>query len=670
MAQISKLVLQEIPLFSELTDEDREQVSQKAEVLEYRKGQIIYEQGNAPSGFYCVLAGRVVISSKDTFGNAIILEYLHRAKYFGIISLLTNEPHSVTAQAINDCVILFIKKDDFDHFLRKMPHLAIDLSKTLSRRLKRKDLHQKTIFESSIISVFSSYSQAGKTIYALNLGLSLKKETHKSVVILDILPLDKIHTLPQKLGFSGCKILDLSNSAADNPNLVKEFLVEAKSGIGLVCFHYRPEDEICVRRLVGIISLLVNDYHFLIIDLPSLMDRPIFNILNQSDVIHILTSPEQVDLKRTRHLIERLVDEFAFKEEKIKVVINEYKHSRLTHEEQVEILNKNIFATLPKIELESCDRLVEDEPVCEYARAVRRIARQLGESMVGLVLGVGVGYGFCHIGVLKVIEEEKIPIDVIVGASIGSVIASLWAIGKSSEEILEITKEFKAPKHIWNLLDFTLPFMGFIKGNKLRKLLDRHLGNKTFYDVKLPLKIVASDVKRKESRVFEKGLLVDAIMASCAMPGVFLPFKIKEEMLFDGGIINPLPTEPLIKIGVKKIIAVNVTPSRQDILRQYEEIRGQISVGITGNIKKRSWFGLREYIRNSFKNNILDIIFSSIEVLQSEVALKEAQLADVVLHPNTSGLNWLELHRAEEFAKRGEEEARKNLDKIWQVIRE
>ncbi|MBI4982337.1 MAG: patatin-like phospholipase family protein [Candidatus Omnitrophica bacterium] len=670
MTQISKLVLQEIPLFSELTDDEREQVIQKTEIIEYKKGQVIYEEGSLPSGFYCVLAGRVLISSRDAFGNTRVLEYLHRAKYFGIISLLTSEPHSVTAQAINDCVILFIKKDDFEYFLRRIPHLAIDLSKTLSRRLKRKDIHQKTIFESSIISVFSSYSQAGKTIYALNLGLSLKKETHKSVVILDILPQDKAHTLPQKLGVSDYKVLDLSSLAADNPNLVKEFLVKEKSGIGLVCFYYKPEDEICVRRLVGIVSLLVNDFHFLILDLPSLMDRPIFNILNQSDFIHILTSPEPVDLKRTRHLIERLVDEFSFKEEKVRVIINEYKHSKLTHGEQVEILNKGIFATLPKIELESCDRLVDEMPACEYARAVRRIARQLGESMVGLVLGVGVGYGFCHIGVLRVLEEEKIPIDVIVGASIGSVIASLWAVGKSSKEILEITKEFKEPKHIWNLLDFTLPFMGFIKGNKLRKLLDKHLGNKTFYDVKLPLRIVASDVKRKESKVFEKGLLVDAIMASCAMPGVFMPFKIKEEMLFDGGIINPLPTEPLIKMGVKKIIAVNVTPSRQDVLRQYEEIRGQIATGIAGNIKKRSWFGLREYIRNSFKTNILDIIFSSIEVLQSEVALKEAQLADVVLHPDTSGLNWLELHRAEEFAKRGEEETRKNLDRIWQVIKE
>ncbi len=79
---------------------------------------------------------------------------------------------------------------------------------------------------------------------------------------------------------------------------------------------------------------------------------------------------------------------------------------------------------------------------------------------------------------------------------------------------------------------------------------------------------------------------------------------------------------------------------------------------------------MRQYIRDIFKNNILDFIFSSVEILQSEVAQKEAQLADVVLHPDTSGLYWLELHRAEEFAKRGEDEARKNLDKIKQLVNE
>ncbi len=240
--------------------------------------------------------------------------------------------------------------------------------------------------------------------------------------------------------------------------------------------------------------------------------------------------------------------------------------------------------------------------------------------------------------------------------------------GRSAQEILEITKEFKEPKYIWGMVDLTFPSLGFIKGNKLHNFLEKYLGNKTYSDIKLPLKIIASDVKRKESKVLDKGLLVDAIMASCAMPGVFRPFKFKEDILLDGGVISPLPTEPLFKMGVKKIIAVNVTPSREDLIGQYEKIK-EIVINSQGEKKKRR-FSLRQYFIDRFKTNILDIIFSSIEIMQSEIAKKEAQLADIVLHPDMSGLHWLELHKAEDFAKRGEEETRKNLDRIWQIINE
>jgi len=88
------------------------------------------------------------------------------------------------------------------------------------------------------------------------------------------------------------------------------------------------------------------------------------------------------------------------------------------------------------------------------------------------------------------------------------------------------------------------------------------------------------------------------------------------------------------------------------------------------SIRKKHWFNIREYLRNKLRTNILDIVFSSVEIMQSEIIQREAQLADIVLHPRTQGLHWLELSRASEFAKIGEEEARRHLDKIWRIINE
>ncbi len=664
-----EFIIKELPVFSGLTKNELAMISSKSQIIEYRKGQVIYAQGDAPDAFYCILCGRVQIYVADKTNNPLILEYLHRGKYFGIISLLTDEVHSVTSQALNDCNILVINKKDFNFILQNIPHLAIDLSRTLSRRLKRKDVHQKKIFESTVISVFSSYAQAGKTVYALNLSLSLNRETHKSVIILDILPKEKIHTLPHKLDIQQPPILDLS-LATDIYALPKDFILKSKFGVDLFCFYYQQENEICLKRLVEILSLLVNDYHYIILDLPAAMDQSIISMLNQSDLIHILSSPDETDLKRTSHLIDRLKTDFNFDPKKIKTIVNEYKLAKINYKDQLDVLGYDIFATVPKIEFDAPIRLIIDEPDCEYSKVVRRIARQLGDCLVGLVLGVGVGYGFCHVGVLKVIEEEKIPVDVIVGSSIGALIASLWAIGKNSSEILEITREFREPKHIWGLIDITFPSIGFLKGNKLYRFLKKHLGDKTFYDVKLPLKIVASDVGRKEPKILDKGPLVDAIMASCSMPGVFAPFKFKEEVLFDGGVTYPLPTEPLIQMGVKKIIAVNVTPSREDILKQLKRLKDGVPSEYPVDTAKSKRIGLFSRLKNIFKLNIVDIIFSSVEVLQSEVARREGELADIVLHPDTTGLFWLELHKADEFAKRGEAEARRQLDKIKELVNE
>ena len=87
--------------------------------------------------------GRVVVYTKGADGVENILEHLHYGKYFGVISLLTNEGHSVTAKATNDCSLLVIEKEGFDFVLTKIPKLAVDLSRMLSRRLKRKDIHQR-----------------------------------------------------------------------------------------------------------------------------------------------------------------------------------------------------------------------------------------------------------------------------------------------------------------------------------------------------------------------------------------------------------------------------------------------------------------------------------------------------------------------------------------------
>lgn len=659
-------ILKEIPVFAGISRKQRDHIIKDSELREYKKGQVVYKEGSQSSFLFCIIRGRVAVATQDKYGKQTILEHLHRGKFFGVISSLTGEPHSVTARAINDSLLLAVKKEDIDIFLRKIPQLAIELSRVLSRRMRHKDFRVKAIFESTVISVLSSYPQSGKTVYASNLAFSLSREARKRVAILDICPPERIHRMPRVLAASEpYRVFNLSSRIL-SASEYKDYIFKDPRGVDLIYMTYSHNDGIWQRSFVDILSRMVNEYHYIIVDLPSTREPGILNILNQADIIHLLTTARSLDLRSTRILMQTLDEDYRFPVQKIKVILNQPKSIKLKPEETFRLLGHDVYASLPRIESRASGRIVLERPDAEYSKVIRRIARQEGDCLLGLALGVGAAYGLCHIGVLKVIEEEKIPVDVIAGASIGSVIASLWATGRSSAEILSITQEFKQPQYILNLLDFTLPLQGFIKGNKLYGFLKKYLGNMTFYDVKIPLKIVASDVKKRETLVLDRGSLVDAIMASCSMPGIFMPFKMKDKMLFDGGVLSPLPTEPLIEMGIKRVIAVNVTPSREDIKRQYESAKDDMEGDRPSG--GREWFDLKGYFQEKLKTNILDVIFSSFEIMQSAVAQKEAQLADVVLHPDLSGLHWLSLHKAEVFAKRGEEEARRNLDKIKQLI--
>jgi len=659
--------LKEIPLFSKLSEAQLEIILEKASFVEYKKGELIYQEGDPPNAFFCIFSGRVLLSAKDRFGQEQTLEYLHRGQYFGVISLITGEPHSVTSRAVNDSLLLKIEKSDFNSILAKIPSLSFDLIQTLSRRLKRKDLHPKTIFESTIISIYSSSSQAGKTVYAINLALSLGKETRKKIILLDIAYSQKAHRIPQRLGAKAqFESLDLTYEP-DIEASFRDYLLRDIYGLDILCLSYQPQLPHNLKYIVSLLSLLVNDYHYIILDLPAKMDETIFGMLNQSDMIQLISAPTIIDLKKTQRLMRRLIEEQNFNPEKIKVIVNEKRLALLAYPEKQALLGKKIYANLPKFQNTYPELLVLNEPNLEYSRAVRRIARELGDCLVGLALGVGAAYGLAHIGVLKVIEEEDIPLDMLSGASIGALIAAFWAAGFRAEEIAKIAEEeFKDTNIVRNLMDLTFPRLGFIKGHKIARLLRKYLGRKTFYDIKLPLKIIACGLRQKRSIVIEKGYLVDAVLASCAMPGVFRPVQLKEELLVDGGILNPLPTEVLLKNNIRKIIAVNVTPSPQDILNALKK-------GYTPKeniLRKKGFLGLKWHFRDIFKVDILDFIFGSIEIMQSEMAQQESEVADIVLHPDVSGLKWLEFYRAREFIQRGIEEARRNLNKIKELIKE
>ncbi len=692
MGQISKIidkfsVLKQLPIFSKLKWFELQKVAVKCSFFEFKKGELICKEGTPADGFYCIVSGRVQAFSARQGEERRNAEFLHRGMYFGIISLLTGETHSLSFEAINDSVILKIEKDDFSNVLDLVPRLGIEFSHSLSRRLRSRETKSWSIFESNIISIYSPVKASGSSTYAINLALSLERETKKKVIFVSINSDQNgkpetvtSHDASPKWTRPAVALKDIVN----DHQRIRMSISRGDLNIAVLSVTIDPQDFWLVDQISHFVSILATDYHFIVVDLPNEMDDVVFKTLTQSDTIHLITKDASGDLKQIRHVIERLRKVLGekFNKDKMQVVISGMEQKcYLSYEEISQAIGYDVFQTLPHItsqELSSAlvsDRMtvITPDPKSEYAKSVRKIARRIGGVLVGLVLGGGAALGIAHVGVIRVLEKENIPIDVVVGSSIGALIAALWAVGKNANELETIAREFENRKASLKLVDL-LPSKSGLSGHNITRWLRKHLGDKTFYSTRIPFKAIAYDLVRREELVVGEGSLVDAVRASIAIPGVISPIVRKGRLIIDGGVVNPLPTNVVSAMGIKKIIAINVLQSPSDVVNGYEVIEKKIQEEEKIPFRKApmKYLGVRAYrlLTKLFYPNIADIIVRSLQAVEYVIAEQSSQQADVLIHPDLTGINWFELYQVDRLIKSGEEAAYRHLPEIRKLINE
>ncbi len=224
---------------------------------------------------------------------------------------------------------------------------------------------------------------------------------------------------------------------------------------------------------------------------------------------------------------------------------------------------------------------------------------------IGLALGSGGARGLAHILILEVFEELGIKPSIMSGCSIGAIIASVYAAGISAKDMREIVDEvvFQKNSKFWEIhrrsdfvkmLDFIDPSLlkpgGIIKGEKFINFLEQTIKVSTFEELKIPLKVVATEYWEKKETVFDKGNLFNAIRASYSIPGLFTPVKVNKHLYIDGGMVNPLPFD-LIKEESDITIAVDVTAPRteyeEDIPPAYELLFSTYQIMQTSLIREK-----------------------------------------------------------------------------------
>jgi len=210
------------------------------------------------------------------------------------------------------------------------------------------------------------------------------------------------------------------------------------------------------------------------------------------------------------------------------------------------------------------------------------------KKRIGLALGAGSARGFAHIGVLSILEKHGIRPDFVSGTSIGAAVGALYCSGMSPEYLkrLAISTEWQ------DLLDFTIPKTGVIAGNKVEEYIQALTNNCKFTDLRIPLRVVATDIKNAHKVVFSQGNVAKAVRASISIPGVFSPVIIDSRELVDGGLVDPIPIEVVRNMGADIVIAVDISKDLTEV-----HIHGS-------RVRERSTFS--EYVKSRFIKTQVD----------------------------------------------------------------
>jgi NTE family protein len=271
-----------------------------------------------------------------------------------------------------------------------------------------------------------------------------------------------------------------------------------------------------------------------------------------------------------------------------------------------------------------------------FGRELTRPLPQLGSlaepaprPKLGIALGGGFARGLAHIGVLKVLEEEQIPVDFVAGTSVGSVIGAGYASGVCAKELDEIA-------HLVRFKDFsrwTFSRFGLFSNDKMAIFLGKILRCKTFEELKIPLAVAATDIISGDAVVFTSGDLVNPVRASCAYPGMFQPVQIGSRLLVDGLLAHAVPAMPLREMGAERVLSVYLAA---------------------------------HWVKPRGPRHVFDVIGQCFSIAQDRMCGPWRAASDLVLEPEIGDFGYDDFARATDLIRAGEVACRAAMPTIRQ----
>ncbi len=251
-------------------------------------------------------------------------------------------------------------------------------------------------------------------------------------------------------------------------------------------------------------------------------------------------------------------------------------------------------------------------------------------AKIALVLGAGASRGFAHIGVLKILESNKIPIHMIVGTSAGSFVGSIYAYGFTAFQLQKMSFSIERG----DIVDLTIPDNGFVKGEKLEEYINTLLNNTPIEKLRIPFYAVATDIQNAQEVVFGKGNTGTAVRASCSIPGIFRPVKVGDRTYVDGGVVSPVAVDAAKRYGADFVIAVDISSD----------------------------------IGDRPPESTIETILQSVSIMYSKLSSIQLSKADIVIRPKVGYIGSSDFTKKHEAVLEGEKAAIEALPDINNLI--
>jgi NTE family protein len=626
-------------LFANVKVAEIRRILPKLQQAYYPRSAIICREGEQGNCLYIILSGQIKLTmTEDTHTKT--LAYLNAGDFFGESAVLQNEPRGLTAEAVIDAEVLLLTRALFEELFERDPVIMHNILYALDQRIRLDTLglFQPQLKQSRIVAVYSPRHGRVKTFVALNLAVSLARQTDFPVVILDL----TLHgpTIAALLGMG--EALTIGESPISEEQ-VKRVLCRHESGVYLATMS--PDllrtGKISREQVAGALGVLKTLFQYVVVNTSSEISNNTFEALDLSDMVVLLPPLGE----------EAPIGMFDHQE-----IITVYYHADgdgSANDGHPSGMAPLVVAWNPALEhmlYETAVILLDHDPAHAASRIIQKVARQVAGLQIGLALGGIAARGISHVGVLRVLEEHNISVDLIAGSNIGAVIGGAYALGIGAADLEGIISRWQDHLPLVSLRDFYPLRGGLLSNHRIMKLIAEFIPpHITFDDLTIPLRVITMALDTGKEVVLDRGSVLQAIEASLAMPGIFQPVRHNDQFLLDGSIINPVPLSDLVEMGADILVGVNsfapLTPSYAPPPKRYTSLVGYAE-----------------------KLRMIDVITRSFQNLQYEISAAKAMIADVMIAPEVLGYSWSSFEKAPGILEAGKKAARNRLPELQRVI--